>query len=67
MWPKRKWWAEAMAVSAGTFDSTAERGRSSRPYVKWSSLILVGERVVKRFALKALIFEGPSMPLAEFP
>jgi hypothetical protein len=30
-------------------------------------LTFEGETVEKRFALKALIFDGPSMPLAELP
>src|SRR5262249_28422777 len=56
-----------MAVSGGTFDVTATRGRNSRVYEKWASFNFVGETVVKRLTLMLLIFDGPSMPLAELP
>src|SRR6267378_2646043 len=56
-----------IAVSAGTLEVTALRGRNSRVYEKWPSFNLVGEMVLKRFTLKLFIFEGPSIPLAEFP
>ena len=59
--------ANPMAVSAGTFEGMALRGRSSRVYEKWASLSFVDEMVLKRFTLKLLIFDGPSIPFAEFP
>ena len=56
-----------IAVSAGTLELTAARGRSSREKVKWASFTFLGETVVKKFTFTALIFDGPSMPLAELP
>src|SRR5262245_42572181 len=56
-----------IAVSAGTFEGIAERGRNSRVYEKWPSFNIVAETVVNRLTLKLLIFDGPSMPLAEVP
>jgi hypothetical protein len=56
-----------MAVSAGTFEGTAERGRFSREYVRWNSFKRLVDTVEKRLALKTLIFEAPSMPFAEVP
>ena len=65
--PNRKVVAKPIAVSAGTFEVTAERGRSSRVYEKCASFSIVGESVEKRLTLKLLIFDGPSMPFAELP
>src|SRR5262249_15704627 len=65
--PKRNVVAKPIAVSAGTDDAIAERGRSSREYVKWNSLSLFAVTVVNRLPFMTLICDGPSMPLAEFP
>ena len=56
-----------MAVSAGTFEGVAARGRNSRVYEKCASFSFVGEIVEKRLTLKLLIFDGPSIPFAELP
>jgi hypothetical protein len=65
--PKRKVVAKPIAVSAGTFEGIAERGRSSREYVTWNSLSFVADSVLKRLTLPTLIFDGPSMPFADVP
>ncbi len=65
--PKRNVVAKPMAVSAGTDDGVADRGRSSREYVTWNSFSLFEVTVLNRFTFRTLIFDGPSMPLAEFP
>src|SRR5438105_8688255 len=65
--PKRNVVAKPMAVSAGTEDGTADRGRLSREYVRCSSFNLVAVSVLNRFTLATLIFAGPSMPFAESP
>src|SRR5262245_13023171 len=65
--PNRNVVAKPIAVSAGTDDGTADRGRSSREYVTWNSLSLFAVTVVNRFRFATLIFDGPSTPLAEFP
>src|ERR1043166_9420893 len=59
--------ANPIAVSAGTFESIAARGRNSRVYEKCASFTFVGDTVLKRFMLRLLIFDGPSMPFAETP
>src|SRR6185295_5992247 len=65
--PKRNEVPKPIAVSAGTFELTAERGRFSREYVRWNSFSLVPETVLNRLRFATLIFEGPSMPFAEVP
>src|SRR5688572_23185349 len=65
--PKRNVVPKPIAVSAGTLESTAERGRDSREYVKWNSFSRFDDIVVNRLTLKTLILDGPSMPLAELP
>src|SRR5438876_4723460 len=53
--PNLKLVAKPMAVSAGTFDGIAFRGRSSRVYEKCASFTLVDESELKRLTLKLLI------------
>src|SRR5437773_11001849 len=65
--PKRNVVTNPIAVSAGTFEGVAERGRSAFEYVKCPSLSLVGETVEKRFRFTAWILAGPSIRFAEFP
>src|SRR5437867_1209072 len=65
--PNRNVVAKPMAVSAGTVEGTAERGRLSREYVAWNSFSLLALTVLNRFKLRTLILEGPSMPFAEVP
>src|SRR5262245_40325464 len=65
--PNRNVVEKPIAVSGGTFEGIAERGRSSREYVMWNSLSLVADTVVKRLMFPTLIFDGPSMPFAEVP
>ncbi len=65
--PNRNVVPNPIAVSAGIEDGVAERGRSSREYVRWSSFSLFAVTVVNRFAFRMLIFDGPSMPFAELP
>ena len=64
---KRNEVAKPIAVSAGSDEGVAERGRPSREYVKWSSFSLLAVTVVKRLTFSTLIFDGPSMPFAELP
>src|SRR5215471_1230550 len=65
--PKRNVVAKPIAVSAGMFEATAERGRSSRVYEKCASFTIVDETVEKRLTFTLLIFDGPSIPFAELP
>src|SRR5262249_44700735 len=65
--PKRKVVANPIAVSAGTFESIADRGRFSREYVMWNSLSFSEDRVLKRLRLRTLILDGPSIPFADVP
>ncbi|PYQ93417.1 MAG: hypothetical protein DMF96_29935 [Acidobacteria bacterium] len=65
--PKRNVVVKPMAVSAGTDDGTADRGRLSREYVRWNSFSLLAVIVLNRLTFNTLIFDGPSVPLAEFP
>src|SRR5258707_2784647 len=65
--PNRNVVPNPMAVSAGTDDRVAERGRSSREYVTWSSFNRLAVTVLKRFRFNTLILPGPSVPLAEVP
>src|SRR5262249_3331190 len=65
--PKRKVVVKPIAVSAGTLDLTAARGRASRPEVKWPSFTFLGGTGGKKFRFTPLIFNGPSMPFAELP
>src|SRR5215831_893282 len=65
--PKRNVVAKPIAVSAGTLDATASRGRSSRVYEKCASFTIVDETVEKRLTFTLLILDGPSIPFAELP
>ena len=65
--PKRNEGANPAPVSAGTEDAVADRGRSSREYVTWNSFNRLAVTVLNRLTFRTLIFEGPSMPFAEFP
>src|SRR5207249_3740813 len=65
--PKRNDGTKPMPVSAGTPDGVAERGRFSREYVKWNSFSRLEVTVVNRLAFTRLIFDGPSVPLADAP
>ena len=65
--PKRNVGPKPIPVSAGTDDSIDDRGRSSREYVTWSSFSLLVVTVVNRLTFSTLIFDGPSIPLAELP
>ena len=66
--PKRNVGAEAhRRCRPGLIDGVAERGRSSREYVKWNSFSLFVGEVLNRLTFSTLIFDGPSVPLAEVP
>src|SRR5262245_36081124 len=65
--PKRNVVPKPIAVSAGTDDVTALRGRFSREYVTCSSFNLFVVTVLNRLTFSTLIFDGPSVPLAELP
>src|SRR5205809_28281 len=65
--PNRKVLTKPIAVSAGTFDVVAERGRDSREYVKCASFSFVADSELNMFRLNRLIFEGPSVPFADVP
>jgi hypothetical protein len=66
--PNRKLGPNPTPVSAGTFDCTAARGRTSRRYVKCASFTFVAEIELNKLTLKRWIFvKSPSMPFAELP
>src|SRR4029453_17111476 len=65
--PKRNVVANPIAVSAGTDEDTADRGRFSREYVACASFSMLARTVLNRLRLNTLILDGPSMPLAELP
>src|SRR4029453_3766011 len=65
--PNRNVVVNPIAVSAGTVDGVADRGRSSREYVKWNSFKRFAVSVLNRLTLKTLIRDGPSVPFAELP
>jgi len=48
-----------MAVSAGTLEATAARGRNSRGYEKFASFRILDEIDEKRVTLKLFVFDGP--------
>ena len=66
--PKRNVGAESRCrCRRESLDGVAERGRSSRENVKWNSFSLFALTVLNRFTFRMLIFDGPSVPLAEVP
>src|SRR5207248_2227997 len=66
-WPNRKVGPNPMAVSAGTFEVVAARGRSSLEKLKCPSFTFLLETLVNRLKFTALILDGPSVPFAEVP
>src|SRR5437899_6107145 len=56
--PKRNVVLNPMAVSAGTLESTAARGRSSREKLTCASFTCLAEKVLNRLKLTELILEG---------
>jgi hypothetical protein len=54
-------------VSAGCSTASPCAAAFSREYVKWNSFSRFALSVVNRFSVQTLIFDGPSVPLADVP